>query len=175
MNMYTCTCTFSWTYLVYRCRRASSAVSGTFVQASHEWFWPEYKGLHQGFHHWRNHLNRVQVKSTSLISSLKQKRVVLSTTHVPPKYNLKCFAVNTQWGWQSLTSLEHKGIALLREVFPSRFYNLREVKHCDRGGRISLHHLTGKSACATWELFRQSMYCMHLLYTVWNNTGGLEN
>lgn len=55
----------SKTHLVRRCRRSSSAASGTSLQASREWFWPERRDRQEGFHRQRNLLNTRQKSSDS--------------------------------------------------------------------------------------------------------------
>ena len=54
-----------------------------------------------------------------------------------------------------LTTLKYNSVVLLSEMFLSRFYDLREVEHCDRGARVHPRHLTGQSTGASWELERQ--------------------
>lgn len=55
----------SKTHLVRRCRRSSSAASGTSLQASREWFWPERRDRQEGFHRQRNLLKTQQKSSDS--------------------------------------------------------------------------------------------------------------
>lgn len=55
----------SKTHLVRRCCRSSSAASGTSLQASREWFWPERRDRQEGFHRRRNLLKTRQKSSDS--------------------------------------------------------------------------------------------------------------
>lgn len=80
-----------------------------------------------------------------------------------------------EWGWTRLTSLKYNSVVLLREMFLSHFYDLREVEHGDGGGRVRLRHLTGQSTGASWEWFRQNNVGMWTaLCLVWKNKGGSD-